>query len=54
MDGKEEIWLTNVKYLWVSLNTSWALVFMCTISKVIGINGGEGNMSTKQEKHKWS
>ena len=40
---KEQMWLTNVKYLWLSLNTSWVLVFcvdthVCTISKVIGIN----------------
>ena len=40
---KANIRLTNVKYLWVSLNTSWALVFcldthVWTISKVTGIN----------------
>ena len=36
----EQIWLTNVKYLWLSLNTLWALVFyidihVCTIQKVL-------------------
>ena len=40
---KEQIQLTNVKYLCLSPNTLWALVFhvgmnVCTISKVIGIN----------------
>ena len=40
---KEEMWLRSVKYFWVSLNTSWALVFCtdthgCTISKAIGMN----------------
>ena len=39
------IWLTNVKYLLLSLNTSWPLVFciyiyihVCTISKITTIN----------------
>ena len=40
---KEQIGLTDVKYLWLSLSTSWALVFsidthVYTISKDIGIN----------------
>ena len=55
------------KYLWLSLNTSWALVFcidthVSTISKVIDIhththmyaclqNGIAGNMSFKQRIH---
>ena len=39
-------WLTNVKYLRLSLNTSWALAFcidvhVCTSSKVIGKNEEE-------------
>ena len=39
---QEQIWLINVKHLWLSLNTSWALVFcidthVCTTSKVIDI-----------------
>ena len=42
MSGNQ-IWLTNVKYLWLSLNTLWALVFctdiVSTISEVIGIKG---------------
>ena len=38
---KKQVWLRNVKYLRLSLNTSWALVFcidthVCTISKFIG------------------
>ena len=42
IDMKENVWLTNVKYLWLSLNTLWALAFcidthVYTISKVIGI-----------------
>ena len=41
-DVEEKIWLTNTKYLWLSLNTSWALVFcidinICTISREIGV-----------------
>ena len=40
---KEYTRLTNIKYLWLSLKTSFVLVFyiythVCTISKVIGIN----------------
>ena len=43
IDMKEHIWNTNIKYLRLSLNTSWALVFCvhtfwCTISKVVGKN----------------
>ena len=43
IDVKEKIWLTNIKYLWLSLNTSWPLVFcidthLFTISNAIGIN----------------
>ena len=39
----EQIWLTNVKHLWLSLNTSWELVFcidslVCINSEVTGIN----------------
>ena len=44
-DVKEKLLLTNVKYLWLSLNRSWTLLFcilnMRTISKVIGINEEE-------------
>ena len=54
----DQLWLTNVKYFWLSLYTSWALVFcigthVCTISKVIGINE-EKEMSAKQGIHKCS
>ena len=40
-EGK--IWLTNVKYLWLPINTSWALVFcfdthIFTIPQIICIN----------------
>ena len=44
IDVKEEkIWLTNLKYLWLSPNTSLTLVFsknmhLCTISKIFGMN----------------
>ena len=43
IDVNEQIWLINVKYLWLSPDTSWALVFctdinMYTISKVISVN----------------
>ena len=43
IDGKEQIWLTIVKYLWLSLNNSWALVLnidthVYTIPNVIGIS----------------
>ena len=43
MNVKQHIWLTNVKYLWLSLNTSCILIFcidthVCTVIKVIGIN----------------
>ena len=49
---KEQIRLTNVKYLWLSPNTSWAVVFcidihMYAISKVICINK-EKEMCAKQ------
>ena len=27
IDVKDQIWYTNVKYVWLSLNISWALVF---------------------------
>ena len=42
-DVKEQMWLTNVKHLWLSLDTSWPLVFcidrhVCTRSKVVGIS----------------
>ena len=40
IDVKDQIWLTNVKFLWLSLNTSKPLVFcidtnVCRISKVM-------------------
>ena len=40
---KEQMWFTNVINLWLSLNTSWALVFyvdthVCAILKVIDIH----------------
>ena len=40
---EEQIWLTNVRYLWLSPHTSWALTFfidikVCTISRGIGVN----------------
>ena len=43
---KEEIWLTHATYLWLSLNTSWALVFcidthLCTVFKFTGTNKGK-------------
>ena len=46
---KEKIWLTNVNYLWLPLNTSKLLVFcidmyVCTISKVIGISEEQENV----------
>ena len=41
IDVKEQIWLTNVEFLWLIFNTSWTLVFCtdiyeCTVLKVIG------------------
>ena len=49
--GREQIWLTNVKYLCLSPNISLAFVFcldihvctihVCTISKGFGINKGK-------------
>ena len=43
---KTDMVYKNVKYFWLSLNTSLALLFfidtrVCTISKVIGINEEE-------------
>ena len=38
----EQIWLTDAKYLWLSLNSSWVFCIdtcVYTISKVIGMNG---------------
>ena len=59
IDVKEHLWLMNVKYLWLSLNISWALVFcndkhVSTISRAFGINEERENMSVKQGIHKWS
>ena len=55
----EQIWFTSVKYLWLSLNTSWILLFcidtcVCTITNVTGINVEKRNTSAKQGMHKCS
>ena len=46
------------EYLWLTLHTSWPLVFcidthVCTVSKVISINK-EKEMSAKQRIYKFS
>ena len=51
IDVKEQVWPTNVKYLWLSLNSSWGLLFcidacVSILSKVISINM-EKEMSVK-------
>ena len=37
---KQQVWLANVKYLWLSLITSWALVF-CIDTDVFTISKGK-------------
>ena len=37
-DMKEQICIRNVKYLKLSVDTLWAYIHVCSVSKGIGIN----------------
>ena len=59
IDVKEQIWPTNLKYLWLSLNISWPFLisidtYVCTISNVISINKEKETKSAKEGIDKWS